>query len=208
MEAPADLRAQLAAYREETEARCARLKRTDTIKGLFINGYLRAWARQACSGSGPLLERCLAALGETAVHDLYSYPYANLLRMGLVGAEALAGRAGGVATFLRETGRQATAEYLGSPLGRAFLALLPNQPRAVVGLMPWAIRTTFTFGERSMRFDGPTHGVFSCRFDYSPAEANAGAVEAALLAAGARSASVAIERFDLFNFDLLVRWDE
>lgn len=206
MEAQNDIEAQLAVYREETEARCARLKRTDTIKGLFINHYLRAWAQ--AGGGQPLVERCLAALGETAVHDLYSYPYANLLRMGLVGAEALAAQAGGVAAFLRQTGRHATAGYLGSPLGRAFLALLPSQPRAVIGLMPWAIRTTFTFGERSMRFDGPTHGVFSCRFDYSPAEANAGAVEAALLAAGATSVAVAIERFDLFNFDLLVGWEE
>ena len=205
MEAPTDIAAQLAVYREETEARCARLKRTDTIKGLFINCYLRAWEAQ---GGRSLVDRCLAALGEAAVHDLYGYPYASLLRMGLVGAAALAARAGGVAPFLRQTGRQATAGYLGSPLGKAFLALLPQRPRSIIGLMPWAIRTTFTFGERVMRFDGPTHGVFSCRFDYSPAVANAGAVEAALLAAGAKAAAVAIERFDLFNFDLLVRWEE
>lgn len=159
-------------------------------------------------GGEAVTRQCLRTLGETDVHDLISYPYARLLQMGLVGAELLAERHGGVSAFLRATGRQATSGYFASPLGRAFLAMLPNRPRAVLGLMPWAIRTTFTFGERSVRFDGPTHGVFECRFDYSPAEANAGAVEAALLATGARSVSVVIEGLDLFNFDLRVRWEE
>ncbi|MHB8875558.1 MAG: DUF2378 family protein [Myxococcaceae bacterium] len=57
-----------------------------------------------------------------------------------------------------------------------------------------------------MVFDSDHSCTFECRYDFSPAEANAGAVEAAVKAVGAKNIEVTVSAFDLFNYDLKVRW--
>ncbi len=199
------LEADLGAFRADIAARLARLRPADTIKGLFVRRYLETTARL---GGAALRERCLQELGEQRVVDLFNYPYAAMLRMGLATADVLALRAGGVAPWLREIGRNATGAYFDSRLGRAFLAVVQPSPRAMLSMMPWAIRTCFSFGERSVVFDGHCRGLFRCRFEFSPGEANAGAVEAAVQATGAADVQVVVRPFDAFNYDLEVTWRE
>jgi uncharacterized protein (TIGR02265 family) len=201
----ADFATQLELFRGDLDARLSRLKPSDTIRGLFINQYLVDWERR---GGSALRARCLEALGEERVSDFYNYPYASLLRMGLVGVEALGESMGGVDAFLLDLGRVATRGYFDSALGKAFLGLVPLNPRAMLRLMPWAIRSTFDFGRRTMEFTGPTHGVFQCRFDFSPARCNAGAVEQAVVACGAREVRIEVDVLDTFNHDLRVSWVE
>jgi uncharacterized protein (TIGR02265 family) len=103
-------------------------------------------------------------------------------------------------------GRLATESYFKSMLGRAFLNTFTPSPRAMLSGLPWAIRSTFAFGERRVEFLEGQRCLFQCRRDFSPAQSNAGAVQAAIEAVGARDVTVHIESQDLYDYDLDVRW--
>lgn len=194
---------ELAQFRSDSEARLARLKSTDTLKGLFLRRYLELFRG---IGGAAMETRALAVIGERRVHDFLDYPYGGMVRVGLELAEELAPRYGGVEPWLREMGRLATSSYLESLLGRAFLATFQPSPRTMLTGMPWAISSCFSFGERRVSFDGARHAVFRCRSEFSPSQSNAGAVQAAVTATGARNVVVLIEQLDVFNYDLDVSW--
>ncbi|HEY1086395.1 MAG TPA: TIGR02265 family protein [Archangium sp.] len=198
-----ELQLQLEQYRTDNEQRLARLHPSDTIKGLFIRRYL-----DLCEelGGAALRDRGLECLDEKRIFDFVNYPYASIVRMGTLLSLELAPRYPSVDAWLRDMGRLATVSYLRSLLGRAFLSTLSPSPRAMLTGMPWAIKTTFAFGERSVAFPGEKHCVFSCRGDFSPAASNAGAVQSAIEEVGAKDVVVTVQSVDLFNYDLDVRW--
>lgn len=200
---PAPPATDLERFRADSAARLARLRPTDTLKGLFVRRYLELFVQVR----GPALRaRAFEALGERRVHDFLDYPYAGMVRVGLAVMDELAPRYGGVDACLHELGRLATKSYLDSVLGRAFLASFQPAPRTMLSAMPWAIGTVFTFGERSVVFPEPGRCCFRCRREFSPAPANAGAVRAALEATGAREVRVDLTTHDLFNYDVEVSW--
>ncbi|MCC6336861.1 MAG: TIGR02265 family protein [Myxococcales bacterium] len=195
----------LAQFRADSAARLARLQRTDTLKGLFVNRYLSMFQQL---GGDALRRRALEAMGEVRIFDFWNYPYARMVQVGLTVVDELAPRLGGVDSCLREFGRLATTSYLGSVLGRAFLATFHPSPRTMLIGMPWAIGTVFTFGERTVVFPEPGRCTFRCRREFSPAPSNAAAVQAAVEASGGHEVRVSITSLDLFNYDLNVSWRE
>ncbi|HEY1088546.1 MAG TPA: TIGR02265 family protein, partial [Archangium sp.] len=178
-----ELELDLQRYRAENEERLARLRPTDTIKGLFIRRYLELLEEL---GGPSLKARGLECLEEKRIFDFVNYPYAAVVRVGTLLSVEIAPRYPSVAEWLREMGRLATTSYLRSLLGRAFLSTLSPSPRAMLAGMPWAIRSTFGFGQRSAEFPEERHCLFTCRRDFSPAESNAGAVRAAIEEVGAK----------------------
>lgn len=198
----ATLAGELERFRAETAERLARLKPTDTIKGIFLKGYLEAYRQE---GGDALYEQCVALLGERKIVDLFNYPYAGVMKIGVLGAELLGPKLGGVNPYLRAMGRLAVDGYLTSTLGRAFMALVRPTPRAMLGLLPTAIKTSFSFGERRVTFDGESC-VFQCRKDFSPSEANAGAIEAVLRATKVARVEVSVAQHSLLDYDLQARW--
>jgi uncharacterized protein (TIGR02265 family) len=194
---------ELEQFRADSAERLARLKPTDTLKGLFVRRYLQLFGQV---GGEALRARALDTLGESRVYDFLDYPYASMVRVGLAVMDELAPRFGGVDPCLYEFGRLATNSYLQSLLGRAFLATFQPSPRTMLSGMPWAIGTVFTFGQRSVVFSEPGRCTFRCRRDFSPAHANAGAVRAAVEAAGGTEVTVDVQVLDLFNHDLHVAW--
>ncbi|MDP1823375.1 MAG: TIGR02265 family protein [Archangium sp.] len=199
------LAADIARFRADSAERLARLRPTDTLKGLFVRRYLELFREL---GGAPLERRGRDALQERRIFDFLNYPYAGVVQMGLAVVDELAPRYGGVDAWLDEMGRLATTSYLGSLLGRAFLAGFQPSPRAMLTGMPWAISTTFSFGERSVTFSHPSSCLFHCRREFSAAPSNAGAVRAAIEAVGAQDVRVGIKLLDLFNYDLEVSWRE
>lgn len=159
-------------------------------------------------GGAALVGRAEDALSERRVFDFLNYPYADVVQMGLVVVDELAPRYGSIDAWLHEMGRLATTSYLRSLLGRAFLGSFQPSPRAMLAGMPWAIRTTFSFGERRVTFNDTSRCVFHCRREFSAAPSNAGAVRAAIEAVGAEDVKVDIKLLDLFNYDLDVTWRE
>lgn len=203
MENAATIEEELANFRGDTRARLARVTPAHTIKGFYLRGYL-----EACRGQGgdELYERCRAAVKERQILDFMSYPYSAALEISLVGAEVLVTKFGGVRPFLRAMGRIAVDQYLGSPLGRTFLSLAKPSPKAMLRMLPTAIATTIRFGSRSVSIEGDQRAVFACRDDFSPAEANAGAIEAVIIAGRGGSPSVRVKAFSLLDYDLEASW--
>jgi uncharacterized protein (TIGR02265 family) len=200
---PPRLEVELEQFRADSGERLARLKPTDTLKGLFVRRYLQLFGHH---GGEALKQRAIEAFGEPRVYDFLDYPYAAMVRVGLAVMDELAPRFGGVDACLHQFGRLATNSYLQSLLGRAFLATFQPSPRTMLSSMPWAISTVFTFGQRGVAFAEPGVCLFRCRRDFSPAPANAGAVQAAVEAAGGQDVRVEISQLDLFNYDLRVSW--
>jgi uncharacterized protein (TIGR02265 family) len=198
-----DLEQQLQRYRAENEERLTKLRPSDTIKGLFIHRYL-----DLCEdlGGAQLKERALDCLEQKRVFDFASYPYGNLVRMGTMISRELAPRYPSVDAWLLEMGRLATESYFKSMLGRAFLNTFSPSPRAMLSGLPWAIRSTFAFGERRVEFPEERRCLLQCRGDFSPSQSNAGAVQAAIEAVGAKDVTVHVESQDLYNYDLDIRW--
>jgi len=197
------LEADLEAFRSDTAERLARLKPADTIKGLFINRYLEVFRSHA---GDAFVARCYAVMGHPHFFDLINYPYSVLVRLGPLASRELVPKFGSVHRWLWELGREATDGYLSSTLGRAFLATFRPSPKTMLTGMPWAIATCFTFGKRTVIFTGESSAIFRCRFEYSPAPANAGAVQCAVEASGGRDVRVEINPFDVFNYDLEISW--
>lgn len=195
--------AEVQQFRADSAERLARLRRTDTLKGIFLSRYLELF--EEVQGRA-LVTRALGALGETSVHDYLNYPYAGMVRVGIEVADELAAHFGGVEPWLRAMGRLATTCYLDSLLGRAFLATFQPSPRTMLTGMPWAIGTCFSFGKRQVSFVGAHEAHFRCRSDFTPAPSVVGGVLAAAEATGARGISVTVDQLDLFNYDLDVRW--
>lgn len=190
-------------FRADSAERLARLRPRDTLKGLYLRRYLEVFGELG----GPVLaQRGLEALKERRIFDFLNYPYSGVVQMALAVCDELAPRYGGVDPWLHEMGQLAATSYLRSLLGRAFLASFNPSPRSMLVGMPWAISSTFNFGQRSVLFPGLNRCVFQCRREFSAAPSNAGAVRAAIEAVGARDVRVDITLLDLFNYDLDVTW--
>lgn len=200
---PPELQAELERFRAESAERLERLKPTDTLKGLFLKRYLDLFLEM---GGPPLMQRGFEALNERRIFDFINYPYAGMVRLGLAMVDEMAPRYGGVDPWLAEMGRLATTSYLRSLLGRAFLGGFHPSPRSMLVGMPWAIGTTFSFGQRSVVFPEEHLCVFRCRREFSAAASNAGAVRAAIEEVGAKDVKVTTTMLDLFNYDLELSW--
>ena len=190
-------------FRADSAERLVRLRPSDTLKGLFLRRYLDLFQEL---GGPSLAQRGLEALQERRIFDFLNYPYASMVRMGLAMVEEMTPRYGSVDHWLEQMGALATTSYLRSLLGRAFLASFNPSPRTMLAGMPWAISTTFSFGQRSVTFPDANRCLFHCRREFSAAPSNAGAVRAAIEAVGAKDVKVVINLLDLFNYDLDVTW--
>lgn len=199
----ASIEEELALFREDTRLRLERITPAHTIKGLYLHGYLEAYRLE---GGNELHDRCRALVKEKQLLDFLGYPYSAVMEMGLLGAEALVPKFGGVNAFLRAMGRIAVDRYLGSTLGRTFLTLAHPSPRSMLRMLPTAIATTMRFGTRTVSFEGEHRATFSCREDFSPAEANAGAIEAVIAAARGVAPSVLVKQISLLDYDLEASW--
>lgn len=126
--------------------------------------------------------------------------------MGVLGAQHLAPRLGGLGPYLRTMGRVAVDAYLASSLGRVFLTVVRPSPEAMLRALPPAISTMLSFGERTLRLGPPGAATLECRNDFSPAEANGGALEAVVRAARVEEVTVEVEAWSELDYDLVVRW--
>lgn len=192
-------------FRADSAERLARLRPTDTLKGLYLARYLQMFDEL---GGAPLVKRGLEVLEERRIFPFLNYPYARMVNLGVAVADELVPRFGGVDAWLEQMGSLATSGYLRSSLGRAFLASFQPSPRALLKGMPWAISTTMSFGQREVVFGDATHCTFRCRREFSAAQSNAGAVRTAIETVGAKDVRIDIRMFDLFNYDLEVSWRE
>lgn len=68
------------------------------------------------------------------------------------------------------------------------------------------IATTIRFGDRTATFRDDNQCTFSCRHDFSPAEANAGALEAVIVAGKGRSPLVVVRQHSMLDYDLEATW--
>ncbi len=194
---------ELVAFRAETDERLAQLTPAHTIKGIFLKGYLSAYRTD---GGDELYRRCLDLVGEKRLVDFFSYPYAAVMKVGVLGAEVLGAKHGGVQPYLRSMGLIAVDQYLGSALGKTFLGLVHPTPKSMLSRLPVAIRTIMSFGERTFDMTGPSSCVFSCRQDFSPSEANAGAIEAIVRATGVKGVQVGVVQHGLLDYDVTATW--
>lgn len=198
------LAADIERFRAESHERLARLRPTDTLKGLFLNRYLALFREQ---GGERLVAKGRAAIDDRRLFDFFNYPYAFAVQMALAVTDELAPRYGSVDAWLFEVGRLSTESYLKSVVGRVFLGSFRPEPATLLARMPWAISTTLSFGRRTVTFPSATSARFVCRDEFSAAPSNAGAVQAALEAVGARAPRIEVQSEDLFHYTLLINWE-
>jgi uncharacterized protein (TIGR02265 family) len=168
-----------------------------------LKGYLSAYRQD---GGDELYARCLELVGEKRLVDFFSYPYSSVMKVGVLGAEVLGPKHGGVRPYLRAMGRIAVDEYLGSALGKTFMSLVRPTPKSMLSSLPTAIRTIMSFGDRTFEMTGPASCVCKCRQDFSPSEANAGAIEAVVKATGVSGVEVGVEQMGLLDYDITAKW--
>lgn len=174
-------------WEQELVWRMSQASPEDTARGVFFNGTLEAVRKL---GDGEAVQCCLLAAGEEKFVDSFLYPVRSLLRMVYFAAGALGPVLGGVEAVLRDLGRQVTAGYLASPLGRATALLVHGSPRRMMESAPDIYRQTLGFGELEVTWTGPSSGRVVRRGDFLPAAYHEGTLEHLLRAMGGRRVRV------------------
>jgi uncharacterized protein (TIGR02265 family) len=176
----------------------------DTVRGVFFNGALSA-VRKLGDEEG--VRRCLEASGEQKFLDFFSYPLEAFLRLLACAARRLGMRLGCIEAALRELGRQANADFLASPVGRAAVLLSSGSPRRLMNSAPDIYRQSMSFGVREVVWTGPTRGRVRLHGDLLPSACHEGVLEALLQAAGGRGVRVAREWTQGLDAEYAFSWE-
>ena len=151
----------------------------DTIRGLFINGLLEG---VRALGDEALVRRCVEeAGGEEPFLDFFMYPLGMDLRLTYTAVSLLAERTGkSLEEAFELLGRRATADFLGSVMGRTLRLLAGGNPRRMLSGLPTAYSVSVSFGERKVVWTGPRSARFSMRREFLPTSFHEGTLRAVL----------------------------
>jgi uncharacterized protein (TIGR02265 family) len=176
----------------------------DTIRGLFMNGILEVLRTVKDEATA---KRCLEASGVKKYVDFFSYPGTTNLKLTFAAAEALSSTYGSFEEALKQLGRRATADFLGSATGKTLRVLTGNRPTAMVNSIPGAYRASVSYGERAVTWTGPTSGRLSIHGDLMPWPFHEGVLLAVLEATDVRGARVHTHRRALLEGDYAFSWE-
>jgi uncharacterized protein (TIGR02265 family) len=169
------------------ERRGALAKPEHSMRGFFFNGML---ASLRALGDEALVRRCLQACGQEHFTDFFSYSVHLLLPLLTTALPTLAERQGGGEGALRQIGRRASLDFLGSITGKAMLMLAQGRPKPLIGSMPSAFRVALNFGNVGLVWTGPTRGQLTMEPSYMPPPFHEGMVRQMLEASRAQGIHV------------------
>jgi uncharacterized protein (TIGR02265 family) len=148
---------------QELLRRLALTTPADTVRGLSFHTALDAVRADLGEAAA---ERCLDELSEKSFRSFFHYPVSDYLRMLYCAGWMLSERHGGFDNAIRRIAGGIAPGFLASTVGKAFLLLSKEGPRHLINNMPVAYRAAASFGELSLRWMGPRHGVVHTRGDF------------------------------------------
>jgi len=186
------------------EARLPLATTRDCVRGLFLNGILDA---VRSLGDVTAVRDCQVACGRERFLELLDYPISVNLRLLSTAMYALAVRQGGTEEALRRLGRRAGLAFLSTPGGRALLLLGRGNPKRLLNSLPLAYQSSVSFGERQVRWEGPSRGLITMKREFLPASFHEGTILALLDASSALNPRVVGRQVDVLDSEYSVSWD-
>lgn len=176
----------------------------DNCKGMFFNGVLQAVETLVGASAKA---RCLSVTGEKSFIDFFNYPIALFLPMSYCATEALQQTSGGWANAFRRLGKQATSDFLATTVGKTLLMLTGSDPRRLLSAMPSVMKTSVSYGERSVVFRGANACTFVVKRDFMPHPYHEGVLTAAVESVAARQVKVEGIRTGVLDVDYQISWE-
>lgn len=148
---------------QELQRRLAYTTPADTVRGLSFHTVLDAVRAEQGEAAA---EHCLGALSEKHFRSFFHYPVSDYLRVLYSAGWMLSERHGGFDNAIRRIAGGMAPGFLASTVGKAFLLLTKEGPKHLINNMPVAFRAAASFGEVSLQWVGPRHGMLRVRRDF------------------------------------------
>ncbi len=187
----------------ELARRLSRAEEKDRARGMFFLGALDVVRKEAGEAAAA---RCLAASRERAFVPFFLYPITSFLRLSYSAAGLLAPKLGGFEAAMRTMGVRSAQDFLGTVVGRSFLALAGGCPRRLVSNLPSGYSTAVSYGDRTVEWLDERQGRFSMFRDFMPYSYHEGVLRAALDAIGAQGTRIHGRALGLLDSEYLMSW--
>ncbi len=148
---------------QELLRRLALATPADTVRGLSFHAALDAVRVDLGEDAA---EHCLGTLSERHFRSFFHYPVSNYLRLLYSAGWMLSERHGGFDNAIRRIAGGIAPGFLASTVGKAFLLLTKEGPKHLINNMPVANRAAASFGELTLHWTGPRHGLVRTRNDF------------------------------------------
>ena len=148
---------------QELLRRLALATPADTVRGLSFHAALDAVRVDLGEDAA---EHCLGKLSERHFRSFFHYPVSDYLRVLYSAGWMLSERHGGFDNAIRRIAGGIAPGFLASTVGKAFLLLTKEGPKHLINNMPVAYRAAASFGELSLQWMGPRHGLVRTRHDF------------------------------------------
>ncbi|HEX8822232.1 MAG TPA: TIGR02265 family protein [Archangium sp.] len=148
---------------QELQRRLSLATPADTVRGLSFHTSLDAVRADLGEAAAA---HCLAQVPEKSFRSFFHYPISDYLRVLYTSAWMLSDRHGGFDNAIRRIAGGMAPGFLASTVGKAFLLLSKEGPKHLINNMPVAFRAAASFGEVSLHWVGPRHGLLHIRRDF------------------------------------------
>jgi uncharacterized protein (TIGR02265 family) len=147
----------------ELRRRLALTSPTDTVRGLSFHSVLDAVRADLGEDAA---EQCVGKLPERSFRSFFHYPVSDYLRVMYSAGWMLSERHGGFDNAIRRIAGGIAPGFLASTVGKAFMLLTKEGPKHLINNMPVAYRAAASFGELTLQWTGPRHGLVRTRHDF------------------------------------------
>lgn len=148
---------------QELLRRLALTTPADTVRGLSFHTVMDAVRADMGEAAA---EHCLGKLSEKSFRSFFHYPVSDYLRVLYAAGWMLSERHGSFDNAIRRIAGGIAPGFLASTVGKAFLLLTKEGPKHLINNMPVAFKAAASFGEVSLQWMGPRHGVLHTRRDF------------------------------------------
>ena len=176
----------------------------DTARGMFLNGMLKSIRLLAGEA---VAKRCLEASGHERLVDVFNYPATLQLQFLSIAMPELLARCGNYDTAMRQLGRHAVMDFLGTTAGKMLLTLARKDPKRLVDSLPSAHKVSVNFGTQVVEWLGPKQGRVILKREFLPHAYHAGVVEVLLELGGATKVGVRSWQTARLDSEIALTWE-
>jgi uncharacterized protein (TIGR02265 family) len=171
---------------------------------MFLNGMLKAIRTLA---GEDVAKRCLEASGHERLVDVFNYPATLQLKFLSIAMPALLARCASYDMAMRQLGRHAVMDFLGTTAGKMLLTLARKDPKRLVESLPSAHKVSVNFGTQVVEWLGPKQGRVILKREFMPHAYHAGVVEMLLELGGATKVGVRSAQTGRLDSEVTFTWE-
>lgn len=176
----------------------------DTARGVFLNGMLKAIGTLAGES---VAKRCLEASGQERLVDVFNYPATLQLQFLSIAMPALLARCASYDMAMRQLGRHAVMDFLGTTAGKMLLTLARKDPKRLMDSLPSTHKVSVNFGTQVVEWMGPKQGRVILKREFMPHAYHAGVVEMLLEFGGATMVGVRSTQTGRLDSEVTFTWE-